>query len=1086
MRSSKVNNFIPSYPLLTDKNLNYDLFRKKELYELKLNQIQDEKEKVGGLFKEQEYIARFISNYTPYDGILLTHATGTGKSCAFFGATEEIRDQKNFVIFDKAVVLAPTPLILENLKRNLVEKCSSRYPEPDALSKLKKDPFYSFIPFSQPKFIDQLKESVRGKVPIIIIDEVHRITSDEKEESKFYSLINTLHSIPSKKIILGSATPMVNSYTQIFKVMALLTPFPTPPTKKVIQDFEKKYNSYILKKNNIIYKIQEPLLNLFKGRVSYLRKSIDIQIRNITNPSIKTNLTWSPENDPEWNFKFTKEQLQLLFNEWFMCEMSGLQNSYYVSKMVPKYKDEKTTGISLSKNMGPMQASLFVFPKLKKISKPLIKQNLYYNPNNKMIIMSNRILPPPYEKLDEEDIKDVYSKTANKVYTFYEMDITEAENKNSSKNFIDYNAERKTFKFKSQIVGYRGNRNSSRMISIIGSPLKKILEGKTQLETLNNIKPYSILYYNILKSIIDNPREKHFVYVNLVSGSGALLLCLLLNLLNYRRYTKSKGIPSKKTPSYMLLVSAFTDAQKNKKLIEIFNHSSNKYGEYIQVIVGGKAISTGIDLKHIRHIHIATPDWNYTTTDQAKGRGIRSGSHAGLKPEEKNVSIYHYVPLPQKITKLNYIIDARMYIRSFYKDLNIKQIDYFMKVNAVNCPVFYKRNYIDEKSKDFTKMCAYKKCDYKCNNIPIEYLNETLHEYILPKDKIDTGNTLLFLNGKKEWVPYIYKCFRHSFILHYDELKIQIERQLNQTIDNQMLLYTLYEMIENQIPIIDLYGFENYLNEQHHHFYLDRSPYRNKMTNSFYQDCITLPDPKPIISNPSVNQINDIFRKIINAPKNSDKRKLMYQIPHTIRIIMLKALLTKYNKPNSWLLNYFKFDYFRMDGMYYIRNVKSVKTIKLSEDPCKTPDKIRYNIFYECFNPKLGKFGKCDETQERKIKQFRQQENNKFLQRAKNIGFYGIYTKNIFEKPNFKILKLKEVRPVKDKRDIKTGKKCMIFSQRDVSDIIKVLKLNPVGKLKATKCNLIFEYLNTLNLISDETYTYNPDTKQYEFIYLES
>ena len=62
----------------------------------------------------------------------------------------------------------------------------------------------------------------------------------------------------------------------------------------------------------------------------------------------------------------------------------------------------------------------------------------------------------------------------------------------------------------------------------------------------------------------------------------------------------------------------------------------------------------------------------------------------------------------------------------------------------------------------------------------------------------------------------------------------------------------------------------------------------------------------------------------------------------------------------------------------------------------------------------------------------------------------------------------------------------MIFPVREVSDIIKLLKLNPKGKLKANKCNLIFDYLNKLTLIWDETYTYNPNTKQYEFIYLES
>ena len=745
MRSSKLNNFIPSYPFITDENLNYDLFRKKELYQLKLKKIQDESEKIKGLFKEQEYISRFISSYTPYDGILLVHATGTGKTCAYFGATETIRNQQNYVVFDKAIVLAPTPLILENLKQNLVEKCSTRYED---IGQLNLDPFYSFIAISQPTFIEQLKTKIKGKIPIIIIDEIHRFISDQKEESKFYALMDALHSIPSKKIIAGSATPMVDSYTQIFKVMALLTPFSEKPTKKIIQEFEKKYNSEIIKKDNIIQEIKQPLVKLFKGKISFLRKSIDIKVKNITNPNVKPNLVWIPETDSDWNFQFSKNQLQLLFNEWFICKMEGIQNAYYTKDMIPIYKSGKGIDMSLAKNNLPIQSSLFVFPKLNEISKPLLDQSLYYNPNNKMIIMTNKSLSEPYQKLEKGDIELQYSNLKNKIYTFYSTDEKEGEVKEGWNQYITLDKNKKNFSFKSQIIGYKGNQNSNRLVSIKGSPLKKLLLGKTLEDTLNNIKQYSIIYYNILKSIIEHPKEKHFVYITQVKGSGAFLLALLLNLLKYRRYTKSSGIPQSVRASYIILNSDLTNALTNKRFIEIFNHSSNKYGNYIQVIIGGKAIATGIDLKHIRHIHVATPDWNYTNIKQGIGRGIRSGSHDDLKQEERTVSIYKYVSTPQQVTKMNYIIYARMYIRSFYKDLNIKQIEYFMKINAVNCPIFYKRNYID--GKDFSELCA----NIKNVSIVVKIFRWTIWTqnsmnifYRIIRDSTRVMNLLLFLRG---------------------------------------------------------------------------------------------------------------------------------------------------------------------------------------------------------------------------------------------------------------------------------------------------------------------------------------------------
>lgn len=1086
MRSAKINNFLPSYPYRTDKNLNYDLLKKKELYQLKLSSIQNQKEKVNNLFKEQEYIARFISSYTPYDGILLVHATGTGKSCAFFGAVESLRVKQRYVIFDKAVVLAPTPIILNNLKRNLVEKCSRRYKNQIELAT---DSFYSFIPISLTvsTFIEQFKAATKNKTPIIIIDEVHRFIGTDM----FYVLMKLLYNIPSKKIIVGSATPMVDSYTQIFKVMALITPFSTLPTKEVITEFEQKYNKQIVKKNGFIVTIKNSLKELFNGRVSYLKKSITTSVSVITNPIFSTQLTWCPEPTTEWGFKFTPDQIKLFLNELYLENMHSVQNEFYTKQMIPIYKTNNV--LDLSKNNMPIYASLFVFPKLIKYSDMLQNLPIYYmieeeneedeDANGDFYITS--FIKGEYDVMTKEDINNQFPTKKDSKIMFYSIDKKDGEITNGWKNYIEFDQKTNTFMFKEIITGYYGRLSGEELKPLKERALKKLLLGKTREETLTNIKSYSIVYYRILKSILDHPNEKHFVYISIVKGPGAILFAMLLDLLNYKYYKNPDRSPSKKR-QYILLNSLVSDTKTNKKFIDRYNSKVNAYGDYIQVIIGGKAIATGIDLKHIRHIHIATPDWNYTNIKQVTGRGIRSGSHDDLLPTERTVSIYKYVPCPTGVTQLNYIVFGRMYIRSFYKDLNINQIEYFMKINAVNCPVFYKRNYID--GSDYSQLCDYKPCAYKCEDIPPQFLDSKLHEYILPPTEIDKRNQLLFLSPDNQFIPYILNCFTRSFSLHFSEIKLFIERQLQREIDGQTLLYTLYEIIDRQTPFVSAYNTIHYLNENHNHFYLDQSINRNQFTNCYYQKQICFKKSISILSNITIEDVASVIKYIGSVSNDSVKREMMYKIPHSIRMKMLKLLLIyprgKNKKIIAWFLNYFQFDYYKVNGVYYIRNLKLPKMLEVSADPCKTPDKIQYTIYYEYYNKESKQFELCDEIHQNSIDTYINTQQSILIEKAKKLGFYGVFQKNIVEKDHFKLLNIKTVDRQMDARLIKSGRSCWNFNQKEVSNMLKKLNLKDSNS-KTLNCNTLFNYLSMNGLMSDETYIYNKNKNKYEFVYRE-
>ena len=43
-----------------------------------------------GLFKQQINVSRFLSGYTPYNGLLLFHDMGVGKTCAAVATVERL------------------------------------------------------------------------------------------------------------------------------------------------------------------------------------------------------------------------------------------------------------------------------------------------------------------------------------------------------------------------------------------------------------------------------------------------------------------------------------------------------------------------------------------------------------------------------------------------------------------------------------------------------------------------------------------------------------------------------------------------------------------------------------------------------------------------------------------------------------------------------------------------------------------------------------------------------------------------------------------------------------------------------------
>ena len=84
------------YPELTDVDFQKKIYKKKEFYD---NKILKETRKMKEickpsdfkLFPQQKFLKNFISIDTPYNGILIFHGVGVGKTCAAISIAENFK-----------------------------------------------------------------------------------------------------------------------------------------------------------------------------------------------------------------------------------------------------------------------------------------------------------------------------------------------------------------------------------------------------------------------------------------------------------------------------------------------------------------------------------------------------------------------------------------------------------------------------------------------------------------------------------------------------------------------------------------------------------------------------------------------------------------------------------------------------------------------------------------------------------------------------------------------------------------------------------------------------------------------------------
>lgn len=820
--STDIYDFLPKYPYVSNGRLdntllpyrqpfNDTIFKKKEFYENRLDKIEHKPTIKGKLMKHQENIAKYMAGITPYDGILLFHAMGSGKACSAVGIAEKLRAGPKKV---KGVIfITRGPTILNNLVKELVYVCTDGKYIPDDLdkiqdlmkiAKLKRSlkPFYNF--YTIDGFIKILANYTQADIEkkfsnyCIIIDEVHHLRNI-KDIGEYQLIHKFLHTIKNKKVVLMSGTPMSDQPNELADIMNLILPLDNQmPTGSQFD------NRFLIPETQYVTKLDPDniaeLKNYIRGRVSYLKSIKSDVMINYVGEKIGTlnYLTIFPE----------------------ILEPDSIQNVNYLlayksdivksgAKLDTSDVDETGDIVSAGLYSNSKQASVAVYP-------------------------------------------DGSYGTVG--FNRYISESIHTELRTGKQHSV--------FRLKTTVQDADGKK-----IDNLSAFLKK--NGNDVENKLKQLEKISLGFTHIISKLLENASsskpKSSFVYCNWVKGSGCILFAKILELFGFTQTVGNEttggattgGAPNKKL-RYALLTSSVCTENQISNYINTFNHPDNMYGEIVNVIIGSKIIGEGISLLNVQDIHILTPHWNFTVTEQALARAVRAFSHNKLEESGVDVvvDIYLHTTIPSSVQKGEYIpiiddsIDLKMYERSEDKDISIKRVEQVIKEASIDCALNYRRNY--RNTGDGDRDCEYNLCDYRCDNVPMELI-----ENGVPNDLLDLSTYRLYYDNHN--IRYIqdqiYFLFKTNFILPYEQLR----RYFGQYSEFE-LLSALYNITNKNMGISNKYSFTSYIQEQNNNFFLSHLGSNDNILDTYYSQ---YPSIKTQVT------FNDIVKResTINYPK---------------------------------------------------------------------------------------------------------------------------------------------------------------------------------------------------------------------------
>jgi hypothetical protein len=768
------------YPETNDKEFQKKISVKKEFH---YTYDSSEKSCDSSLFMlqpHQEFVKRYISPHTHYNGLLMFHGLGSGKTCSAIGICEETRKILKYNKQFKKIMIVASPNVQKNFQLQLfnehklkkikqqwvMEGClgSSLLEEigvynnlditkEEIIKKIKKliKKYYSFVGYIELSNI--IDKKIHGNITknrsnlrdmfenrLIVIDEIHNIrtTNDEAktENQKVAQNLELLvKHVKHMKLLFLTGTPIFNKPEEIVFILNILNQNDRKPKMKKTLIFDKNGD---LKKEG-----KQHLIALSNGYISYVRGENPYIFPHLTTPKMFDHEHSIQHMEyPRHQFNEKPIIVPLQYIDLFVTpfEVDHVQQEFYLQeieklkKSIPKFDDIEH--INYHKLLSPLQSLNIIYPK------------------GDDYLLGTRGL--------EYTMDYEYSSSPRLKHSF-----TYKENE----NMFDY----------------------------------------------ENIGKYSIK----IKTILDHVQKAEgiiLIYSQWID-SGLLPMALALESIGYKRYgSKTENlIDNRKTKySYSIICGDKELSPDNDEEVEGLTNK-NEHGQRVKIVLISQTGTEGIDLNHIRQVHIMEPWYNMNRIEQIIGRARRNCSHKKLDKEKQNVQVFLYS------TKLsdnynNEALDMYLYRIAESKSISIGKVNRILKQNAIDC-------LLNDSQQDFSTLDKTENIvlsdGTKIKDFPIkDQLFSNICDYQEQCDYTCTYDSFDKKELNSDTSTYHYDHLYNSFVIDYLRRLFQTKYvyslndiyklfKINKNITKRQIQYGIeYLMKEN---VFDQYGEKGYI-----------------------------------------------------------------------------------------------------------------------------------------------------------------------------------------------------------------------------------------------------------------------------------
>lgn len=278
-----------------------------------------------------------------------------------------------------------------------------------------------------------------------------------------------------------------------------------------------------------------------------------------------------------------------------------------------------------------------------------------------------------------------------------------------------------------------------------------------------------------------------------------------------------------KPAKYVLLTGSEDISPDNAKAINAARSSKNINGEEVKVIIGSQIAGEGLDLRYVREVFVFDSWYHLNKLEQIIGRGIRNCSHSALPDEKKNCTVSllvnSYSGVPTSPSAQTESIDMYSYRTALRKAMTVGNVTRTLKENAMDCSLnrdailvegldpidLYdsqgvKRTGVNRNDVPLTPMCDWlEECDYSC------YFDSKEITANIPLDKQDTSTydeytARIQMHTLRKYIENLFGVEEQSFIT-FDSVALHFN-----TIPRPLLASLMADMVQKKEFRLNLEG----------------------------------------------------------------------------------------------------------------------------------------------------------------------------------------------------------------------------------------------------------------------------------------